>query len=256
MGDPRKHRKKYASPSHPWQKERIVEEQALCKEYGIVTKKEIWKANSILRDIAHQSKKLIAARGVQADREKAQLIKRASRLGFVSENATLDDLLGLTLKNILDRRLQTIVFRKGIAKSAKQARQFITHNHIKVGDNVVTSPGSIVPKGFEPLVRVRENSVLADENHPERAVAPSAESVAEDAKKKDAEKAQSGKAEKKVDEKHRDGKKRDEKKAREKRSSEKSGSEMKGSEKSGSETKSEEGKKDEIHDSEKKAGDE
>ena len=40
MGDPRKLRKKYYPPSHPWQKIRIDEEKILMKDYGFKNKKE------------------------------------------------------------------------------------------------------------------------------------------------------------------------------------------------------------------------
>ncbi|MDP7610203.1 MAG: 30S ribosomal protein S4, partial [Candidatus Woesearchaeota archaeon] len=43
MGDPKKQRKKYSKPSHPWQTERIEVEKVLMKEYGLKNKKEIWR---------------------------------------------------------------------------------------------------------------------------------------------------------------------------------------------------------------------
>ena len=45
MGDPRKTRKKYDTPQHPWQKERMDQESVFLKEYGLKNKKEIWKMN-------------------------------------------------------------------------------------------------------------------------------------------------------------------------------------------------------------------
>ena len=41
MGDPKKIRKSYRTPSHPWQKQRIVEEDELLKTYGIKNKTHI-----------------------------------------------------------------------------------------------------------------------------------------------------------------------------------------------------------------------
>ena len=41
MGDPRKARKQYRTPSHPWQKVRLEDESKLAVEYGLKNKKEI-----------------------------------------------------------------------------------------------------------------------------------------------------------------------------------------------------------------------
>ena len=50
MGDPKKQRKKYETPLHPWQGERILAEKKIMEEYGLKNKKEIWKMNSMLRN--------------------------------------------------------------------------------------------------------------------------------------------------------------------------------------------------------------
>jgi small subunit ribosomal protein S4 len=34
MGDPRKRKKKYETPTHPWQKDRIDDEKELRRKYG------------------------------------------------------------------------------------------------------------------------------------------------------------------------------------------------------------------------------
>ena len=59
MGDPRRTRRKYAQPDHPWQKERIDEEKKLMKEYGFRNKTEIWKVGEFLRNATAQAKKLV-----------------------------------------------------------------------------------------------------------------------------------------------------------------------------------------------------
>lgn len=168
MGDPRKPKKKYSKPSHPWQKARIEEEKALAKEYGFKNKKEIWKMNSIMNKYKEQSKKLIALSGPQAEAEKKQLIKKLFSLGIIPETSKIDDALALTLKDLLERRLQTRVYRQNLARSAVQARQFITHNHIMVGNNIITSPSYLVKKTEESLIRFVPSSSLSDPEHAER----------------------------------------------------------------------------------------
>jgi len=181
MGDPKQPRKKYHGPTMVWEKERIEEEKKILKEYGIKNKKEIWKLSSSLKRFKDLAKKSIAAEGVQADKEKKQLIDRLVRLGLVKPNASLDDILGLTLKDILERRLQTIVVRLGLARSARQARQFITHQHIIVGDRKITSPSYIVSKEEELKVTFVSSSALSDPEHPEREKGPKKEEEKKDA---------------------------------------------------------------------------
>ena len=76
MGDPPRQRSNFRGPSHPWQKARIDEERILKKDYGLVNKREIWKANSLLSNFARQAKRLIASSTKQGETEKEQLLKR------------------------------------------------------------------------------------------------------------------------------------------------------------------------------------
>ncbi len=140
MGDPKRHRKKYDTPQHPWEGKRIAEEKILKEEYGLKNKKEIWKPSTLLRKIKEQARKLISAEGKQAKKEEEQLIKKLAKLNLITEKAKVDDILGIDFQRLLDRRLQTQVFKKGLAKSIKQARQFVTHKHIFVGGHIVNIP--------------------------------------------------------------------------------------------------------------------
>jgi len=170
MGDIKKLKKKYSRPRHPWLKVRIEEENKLLQDYGLKSKTEIWRMRSKLKTFADQAKRLIAATGSQAEVEKQQMMKKLAKLGLLKENATIDEVLGLTINNVLDRRLQTIVFKKGLAKSFKQSRQFITHEHIFVKDRKVTSPAYLVSIEEEPLILFSQQSSLVNPEHPERVV--------------------------------------------------------------------------------------
>ncbi|MCX6706616.1 MAG: 30S ribosomal protein S4, partial [Candidatus Woesearchaeota archaeon] len=66
MGDPKKTRKKYYTPHHPWNRTRIDEERIIKIEYGMKNKREIFKMSSLLKDFKGQAKKLIALRTAQA----------------------------------------------------------------------------------------------------------------------------------------------------------------------------------------------
>lgn len=187
MGDPRRLKKKYSGPSHMWEKDRIEEEKKLIKEYGLVNKKELWRANSKLKAIKAQAKKLLALDTEQSRIEKGLLLKKLQRLGLISAEQSLDDVLNLKIQDILNRRLQTIVLKKGLAKSIKQARQVIVHNHISLADINLTSPSYLVSVSEEPDVKFSGNSSFSDPNHPERVLEQrpkkGAKDVKQDAKK-------------------------------------------------------------------------
>lgn len=144
-------RKKYEKPKRPWDKARIEAEKELMKKYGLRRKKEVWKAEAILRKYRRIARDLLA--NYNAEKEKI-LIKKLSRFGLLSENSTLDDVLSLTVENILDRRLQTIVFKKGFANTIKQARQFIVHGHVYIKDRKITYPSYLVPLNEENEIKV------------------------------------------------------------------------------------------------------
>jgi len=160
MGDPKKRRKQYNTPIHPWQKARIDEEKLLMKEYGLKNKKEIWKLASKTRDFARQAKKLIANTTPQGELERKQLMARLASLNVLTANSNLDDVLGLSTKNLMDRRLQTMLVKKGIAKSMKEARQFIVHGHIMIGSSKITVPSYLVKKDEEDRLAFMPNSAI------------------------------------------------------------------------------------------------
>ncbi len=153
MGDPRKQRRKYEKPTHPWKAERIVQENELCKKYGLKNKKRIWKSKSKIRRFRQQARKLLVSSGEEAEKQKTELLDKLNRLGMI-ETRSIEDVLGLSVETLLDRRLQTMVYRKGLANTVKHARQLVTHGHILVGDSVVSVLGYVVPKMEEDKIRI------------------------------------------------------------------------------------------------------
>lgn len=133
--------KKYAKPLRPWDKTRIEAEKKLKQNYGLRRKKEIWRIESILRNYRRQARNLAAKR----DKEKEKiLIDKLIKIGMLNPNASLDNILGLTDENILERRLQTLVLKKGLAKTIRQSRQLIVHGHIAIDGKRVKWPGMLV----------------------------------------------------------------------------------------------------------------
>ncbi len=148
----KRQRKKYLRPSHPWEKDRMDAEDAVLGKYGLSRKMEIWRAQTLLRNFRGQARNLLAASGTQAEKETKQLLTRLHRLGLVGAAATLDDVLGLNIDKLLERRLQTIVQRKGLAQTMKQARQMVTHGHIAISGRRVNVPSYLVPISEEPQI--------------------------------------------------------------------------------------------------------
>lgn len=161
MGDPKRQRKCYVTPVRPWDRSRLERDTSLVIKYGLRNKRELWRFQNILRKYRRVARDLLGKINLpgkegELARAKAQaVIKKLQKFGILNENATLDDVLGLTVESFLERRLQTIVFRQGLARTIKQARQMIVHGHIEVDGRKVTCPSFIVLKDLESKIGVR-----------------------------------------------------------------------------------------------------
>ncbi len=169
MGDPKFPRKKYETPSHPWEAERIEREKELVQKYGLKNKKEIWRAETFLRKIRGHARDLFVGAGEkQTEKEKEELLQRMITLGILPPNSQLDDILALTIEDILARRLQTQVYLHGLSYTAQQARQMIIHGHIAVNGRKVRVPSYMVKKSEEGEIKYVASSPFSDEMHPMR----------------------------------------------------------------------------------------
>jgi len=170
MGHPIRPRKKYKTPQHPWQASRIALEKQLKKDYGLKNKKEIWKFQSLLRKTTHQAKKLIAAKTEQSKKEQEQLLNKLFKLKIINKDTKIENVLDLTINDFLNRRLQNIVYKKGLTRTSKQARQLIIHGHIFIRDKKVTVPSYLVKRDEEDLISYNPKSSFAKDDHPERPI--------------------------------------------------------------------------------------
>lgn len=153
----KKQKRKYEKPLKLWNKTRIEEEKKLLKDYGLRRKHEIWRAESILRNYRRIARSLAARR----DKEKEKiLLDKLFKMGLVKKDASLDDVLALTIEKILDRRLQTLVFKRGLANTLKQARQYIVHGHISVDSRKLMWPSMIVEASEEGKISFYEKSKI------------------------------------------------------------------------------------------------
>ena len=171
MGKPKFPRKKYDTPLHPWKEDRIKTEHELIKKYGLKNHREIWRAKTVLRKYRRQARDLLAkisGNDPQVKKESEQLLLHLTRMSILPAGSTLDDVLALDTEAILSRRLQTLVYLKGLANTIRQARQLISHGHIAIGGRKVTVPGYMVTKDEENKIVYTANSPLNNAAHPAR----------------------------------------------------------------------------------------
>ncbi len=169
MGDPKFLRRMYETPKHPWEASRIEEERKLLQKYGLKNKRELWKAQSTLRNFRRQARDLQArlrAGEDQARRETDELLGRLTRLGVLPVGTpSIDDVLGLSTEDLLRRRFEWITFTKGLAPTPYGARQWIVHGHLAIGDHRVTRPGYLVASAEEGQIAYAPTSPLANDEH-------------------------------------------------------------------------------------------
>jgi small subunit ribosomal protein S4 len=134
---------KFEKPKERWNLERIKADRSLINEYGLKNMKELWKVQSDVSRIRRNVRELLSV-GSSSDDVKQQIIGRLTRLGVASSGTTLDNLLDLKESDLLNRRLQTVVFRKGLARSIRQARQLTVHGFIAIEGRKVNRPGFLV----------------------------------------------------------------------------------------------------------------
>ncbi len=170
MGTSKRPSKKYKPPLKVWDKARIDRDKEFRKVYGFKNKRELWKVESKLRGIRMRARDLVGLKALNLGQEEERaFISSLNSQGLVKEDASVDDVLDLTLQNLLDRRLQTFVFKKGMARSIREARQLIVHRHIVVGDKVVDTPSYMVKRDDNEKIAFSVRSPVSSESHPIRA---------------------------------------------------------------------------------------
>ena len=161
MRNYRAYSKVWKAPRRPFEKERLDREMKLCGTYGLRCKREIWRVNVVLSKMRRVARTLLTLNPSHQRRqiEGAALLRRCHDYGFLAEDKDkLDYVLSLTVPDILERRLQTVVFKIGLAKSIHHARTLILQRHIAVGKQIVTTPSFIVRNESEGHIAFAEQS--------------------------------------------------------------------------------------------------
>merc|ERR1712122_372479 len=139
--------KTFTTPRRPFEKSRLDQELKLIGEYGLKNKREVWRVKYTLAKIRKAARDLLTLEDKDPRRlfEGNALLRRLVRVGVLDENRMkLDYVLGLKMGDFLERRLQTQVFKLGLAKSIHHARVLIKQRHIRVRKQVVNVPSFIV----------------------------------------------------------------------------------------------------------------
>merc|ERR1712072_95163 len=133
---PRSYTKTYKVPRRPFESARLDSELKVVGEYGLRNKREVWRVQLTLSKIRRAARQLLTLDEKDPKRlfEGNALIRRMK----------LDYVLALKVEDFLERRLQTCVYKLGLAKSIHHARVLIRQRHIRVGKQIVNVPSFIV----------------------------------------------------------------------------------------------------------------
>ena len=141
---------RFSRPHKLYDKIRIGDENKLVEEYGLKNKREIWKAEAKVKYFRNRAKFLITA----DQEEQRKFFVKLNSFGLPVK--TIADVLALSKEDILKRRLATIVWKRGVANTAKQARQLVVHKKILVAGHVINVPSYIVPIADEQSINLKQ----------------------------------------------------------------------------------------------------
>ncbi len=161
MGDIKRKQKLFSRPKKLYDRTRMDEENVLVKRYGLKNKREIWKAKTAVSKLRRRAKGLIG----KDIAEQQGFFDKLSKNGFIIQD--ISDVLALTEENLFERRLQTILFKKGMANTVKQARQLIVHKNVLVDGNVVNIPSFVVTRELENKITLKERKIISKKDEEE-----------------------------------------------------------------------------------------
>ncbi|KAJ5191909.1 40S ribosomal protein S9 [Penicillium cinerascens] len=156
--------KTYRTPRRAFGAARLDAELKLIGEYGLKNKREVWRVQYTLSKIRRAARVLLTLDEKDPKRlfEGNALIRRLVRLGVLDDSRRkLDYVLSLRTEDFLERRLQTVIFRLGLARSIHHARVLIKQRHIRVGKQNVNVPSYLVQLDSQKHIDFTLESPLA-----------------------------------------------------------------------------------------------
>jgi small subunit ribosomal protein S4 len=148
----RKH-KIYSKPRKPFDKQRIEEENKIIQEYGLKNKREIWKAEAAIGKLRRIAKRLITA----PEEKQRDLFTKLNKMGL--KVASIPEVLALNKSDWISRRLQTVMIKRKLAKTPKQARQMIVHKQVMIEGQIVNQPSYVVSLDEEAKISIKERTI-------------------------------------------------------------------------------------------------
>jgi len=159
----RNYGKTVTTPRRPFEKERLDAELQTIGTYGLKNKREVWRLRLVLAKVRSVARELLKLDDKNERRlfEGQALMRRLHRLGVLEESKNqLDYVLQLKIEDFMERRLQTIVWRKGLAKSPHHARCLIKQRHIRVRSQMVDVPSFLVRVDSYPHIAYTTTSTF------------------------------------------------------------------------------------------------
>nr|BAS01513.1 ribosomal protein S9 [Lotharella vacuolata]BAS01634.1 ribosomal protein S9 [Lotharella vacuolata] len=153
----KKHTKMWYKPLIPNERSRSVGELITISKYGLKNKREIWKNELFLSRI----KKFAGSSTLQSRYTKNSRTKRYSIIWFCFKfnfirlnNDGRNLIVGVSLSDLLKRRLQTFVYQIGCAQTIHESRILIMHKYIKIRDQIVNKPAFLVKMENEKYISI------------------------------------------------------------------------------------------------------
>merc|ERR1712159_893243 len=149
------------NPKRAYDKERLDHELQMLGTYGLKNKREIRRVGLILSKVRAVARDLLTLDEKDPRRifEGQALMRRMIRYGILDEDKQrLDYVLALKIEDFMERRLQTLVFKRGLAKSIHHARVLIRQKHIRVGRQIVDIPSFMVRVESQPHIEFSVSS--------------------------------------------------------------------------------------------------
>jgi len=159
----RNYGKTFKKPRRPFEKERLDSELKIVGEFGLRNKRELWRVQFALNKLRNAARVLLTLDEKDPKRifEGEAIMRRMRNYGLLDETQDkLDYVLALGPEQFLERRLQTLVFKLGLAKSVHHARVLIRQRHIRVGKQIVNVPSFLVRTDSQKHIDFALNSPL------------------------------------------------------------------------------------------------
>ncbi|MBX4196713.1 30S ribosomal protein S4 [Candidatus Pacearchaeota archaeon] len=167
-------KKLYVRPKKAYEKVRIAEENIIVQKYGLKNKREIWKTAARVNYFRRRAKDLAK----ESHEEQEVLFNKLQELGLHIK--TIADVLDLKVEDLLERRLPTLVVKKGFAFTPQHARQLVVHKKITVNNNVVNTPSYLVRVSEEPTISSKAGKPVKPVHKQKEAEQEAAEEIVEE----------------------------------------------------------------------------